>query len=99
MQAADGLQNAVDYLRVEFAWVVAQATVWSDRIYWSGYGPLAETALLAAAAAAAALCLYAYTDENDVQVWSSLGVAGRWMGGAALVVLALSALTGGHVAA
>ena len=99
MQTATWLSNAADYLWAEWAQFVAQATVWSDRIYGSGYGPLAEAAILTAGAAAAALCLTAYTNDKDVEVWSALGVAGRWMGGVAVVVATLAALAHGRLAA
>ena len=88
MQPAAWLLYLADYLQAELAAFIAQATVWSDRVYWNGYAPLAEAALLIAAAVAAALCMLAYTNHKDVEVWSRLSLAGRWMGAIAVVTLA-----------
>ena len=97
MQPAGWLSIAADYLQGQLASVVAQATVWSDRIYWSGYGPLAETAIVVAATAAAGLCMFAWADEKDLRIWSTVTVAGRWMGViVAAVVVTLAVCVGGH---
>jgi hypothetical protein len=87
---------AADYLQDQMAAIVAQAMVWSDRIYWNGYGPLAEAAIVVATVAAAGLCTLAWADEKDTRIWSCLTVAGRWMGAIAVVVVSLAMGLGGH---
>jgi hypothetical protein len=88
--------SMLNHIRTQGLAILAQLTAWSDRIYWDGYAPVAKTCLIIAAVGAVFLCAVAYANERDTEVWSGLAIAGRWMGGIAVVAVVFFAWTGGH---
>jgi len=94
MQSPAWLLSAAAWLRDLAVSILAQLTIWSDRLYWNGYEPLARAALLVGAGGAVVLCMLVFTDETDVRAWSTLTTAGRWMGGLAAVAVVLAVCAG-----
>jgi len=99
MQSAAWFLSAAAQLRDLLASILAQISVWSDQAYWNGYEPLVKAAILVAAGVAVGICMLVWTDEKDLEVWSTLTTAGRWMGGVAAVAVVLAVCTSRYAGA